>query len=538
MVKPAQSDNGTKVITNFGGRLTRLVNGDMNSGLAKYSSSFGADPFSVPGTLSWQEQAVQIDPAGAVVTGIMMAGKERVENGISFVYSIDHLARLYKIQVNDPSTYNPNYDNPVLLATLTINSPTFTRGGSIDFFGTSEKIYIGHDMGATSINFDGSGEAFVGVMGSWTQNVPRPSKQYVGNLYFGNGNNLTEVIPAGTVSTYAKFATGFPTNTQARDIDINIDGTYMEIVVSRLALPDITATAQDTTFLSNSESYIFKWNGSDVTYSAFDIFPSFSMNANTTFGASQYTFGYDLAGCAVFAPTEKILSPILSQAPLPNAVGSNGNLVGWCAPEFFNGFLKMAQFIYGSLDSEVLPGWWRQYQQTATGTETDILRVPFQLIVSNLVIGASSNGYQGNVAGVGKLYFSTLETSASPTTKYKLYRFNPVPTGFGLPVLGVYETQTQMFSKKVKVSQARIYLAPLVAGNSFQIDLIGSSGNPITNSTKVFTAGTGPDAVGNDYCWYNPTMTQTYALGVRITNLGTTNFRINKIELDYAEGGH
>src|ERR1041385_8187905 len=115
-----------KVIDNFGGRLTRYNFGDMNSGIAKYIATFGNDPFRFPGQLSWQETAIQIDSAGTVITDLIMDGKERVESGIVYIYCIGHTGRLYKIQVNDPSTYNPDYDNPVLLATLTVNSPTFT----------------------------------------------------------------------------------------------------------------------------------------------------------------------------------------------------------------------------------------------------------------------------------------------------------------------------------------------------------------------------------------------------------------------------
>lgn len=534
----------TKIINNFSGRLVRDTIGDMNSGFAKYTTTFGNDPFSNPGNLTWMEIAIQIDPNGSVITDLIMAGKERVENGISYVYAIGHLGRLYKIQVNNPSAYNANYDNPVLLATLSINSPTFTRGASIDFFGSSEKIYIGHDMGVTSIHFDGTTEAFVGSLGSWTQTVPRPFKQFIGSLFVGNASNIAQIDSTETVISYAKLSPAFPNNTQCRDIDLSPDGNYLEMVVTRLSLPDITSGVQDTTFLTNSESYIFKWNGTDIGYTSFDTFPSFSLNANIMFGPHQYTFGYDLAGCAVFNPTEKILSPVLSQAPLPNAVGSNANLVAWATPEFSNGFLRFSQFIYGSLDTEIGIGWWRQFAQNATGTETDVLRVPFQMLVSNLVIGSSSNGYPGGVVGCGKAYFSTLETSASPTTKYKFYKWFPVSTGFGAAIGGIYETQQetsftlfrQIISKKFKPTNVRFYTEPLISGNSFKIDLIGSDGNPINGGTKIFTVGSNV-TVGQDYVWYTPQTENTYSIGVRITNLGSVNWVGAKLELDYDQAG-
>lgn len=526
----------TLTVNNFRGSLTRFNDGDINSGFAKYSTTHGVVPFVSPGNLTWLETATQIDPSYSVITDLIVAGKERVESGISYVYAVGHTGRVYKIQVNDPLTYNPNYDNPVLLATITSGTPTFTRGGSIEFFGSTERIYIGHDKGVTRIDFNGSNETVVGVAGSWTQTVPRPMRQFVGKLYVGNGANLAEIDSTATVTSYTKLSPGFPDNTQVRDIDTSIDGNYLEMVVSRLALPDITSASVDTTFLSNSESYIFSWNGTDTGYTSFKAFPSFSLNANATFGNNQYTFGYDLAGAAVFNPTEKILSPSLCQAPLPNAIGSNANLVGWFSPEFVSGFLRASLFVYGSLDQEVTQGWWRQFQQAAQGAETDVMRVPFQLLVSNLVIGSATNGYVGGVIGNGKLYFSTLETSAAPTTKYKFYKFFPVPTTVGTALPGVYETQTELFSKKVKVSEVRLYTEPLVANNSFTVDLIGSDGNSITNSSKTFTVGTNA-TVGDDYVWYNPAIKPTYAIGLRITNVGSANWVLTKAEIDYSEGG-
>lgn len=524
----------TLTINNFGGRLTRYSDGDINSGFAKYLTTFGNDPFSDPGNLTWMETATQIDAAGSVITDLIMCGKERVESGISYVYAVGHTGRVYKIQVNDPSSFNPNYDNPVLLTTITSGSPTFTRGGSIDFFGATERIYIGHDKGVTRIDFAGTNET--AVSGTWTQTVPRPLKQFIGKLYVGNGSNIAEIDTTATVTTSTKLSPSFPDNTQVRDIDVSSDGNYLHIVVSRLALPDLTSTTPDTNLLANSESYIFKWNGTDAGYTSFDSFPSFSLNSNINFGNNQYTFGYDLAGSAVFNPTEKILSPVLGQSPVPSAVGSNGNLVGWATVEFYNGFSRYSQFIYGSLDNEIGVGWWRQFAQSATGTETDVIRTPFQMLVSNLYLGSVTNGYAGGLISNGKGYFSTLETSPAPTTKYKFYKWFPVSTTTGTAIGGVYETQSTLFSKKQKISQIRIYGEPWVANNEFTIALIGSNGSPITNGSKTFTAGTNL-TVGDDFAWWDPAIVPTYVLGVRITNSGSTNHVIMKIEIDHQDAG-
>lgn len=532
----------TLVIDNFRGSWTYFQEGDINSGRSYAQNSAGQNPFIKPGSLTWNNAPVQIDAAGSVITDLILAGKERVESGILYVYAIGHTGRLYKIQVNNPATFNPDYDNPVLVTTLTAQTPTFTRGGFIDFFGATEKIYIGHDKGVTSVNFDGTGEAFVGVLGSWTQNVPKPLKQFIGKLYIGNGTNIAEIDSTATVTTYTKLSPGFPDNTQVRDMDVAPDGNYLQIVVSRLALPDITATTQDTSSAANAESYIFKWNGTDTGYTSFDTFPSYSLTANTMFQNYQYTFGYDQFGGAVFNPKEKILWVSEARSPGPNAVVNMANMMGYGVPLFYSGVLELDFMSWGTFDFEIGHplGYWDLFFMNATEPETDINRVPFIMPVSNTQFGSSSSGYVDNIIGTSKLYFSTLETSSAPTTKYRLYKWVPnviqtVPDGEVL-IDAVYQTQTQLFSKKVTVKEVRVYGEPWVADNSFRIDLIGSAGTPISGGSYTFTAGS-TLTIGEDYAWYNPAMENTYALGVMVTNLGTSNHVINKIEIDYAEGG-
>ena len=236
----------TLVVDNFQGRLTRYAGGDITSGYAKYTKTFGNDPLSNPGNLTWFEAPTRIDAAESVITDLIMAARPRLESGITYVYAIGHTGRLYKIQVNDPTTYNPDYDNPVLLTTLTSGSPTFKYGASIQFFGATEKIYIGHDLGVTSVTFAGGSETVVGVAGSYTANVPRPSVQFAGKLYFGNGTNILEIDSTATVTDYTKLDPAFPVGTQVRDVDVSPDGNYVQIVVSRVSQPDMTVITQDT----------------------------------------------------------------------------------------------------------------------------------------------------------------------------------------------------------------------------------------------------------------------------------------------------
>lgn len=539
----AENPIKTVVIDNFTGRLSRLNYGDSNSGYTRYQTTYGNDPFTNPGNLQWYERPTQIDPNSVTITDLIMAGKPRLENGITYVYAIGHLGRLYKIQVNDPTTYNPNYDNPVLLTTLTVGTPTFKYGSSIQFYGATEKIYIGHDKGVTSVNFDGTGEAAVGIPGptNWVQNVPRLSVNFTGILYYTNGTNIAAIDSTATVTTYTKLAPAFPVGTQARDIDVSPDGNYVFIVVARIPQADMTTSIQDTSSLSSGDSYFIQWNGTDAGYTAYNPYLSYSINTNTSFGAFGYTMGNDLGGAAIYSGPEKIITLPVSNVPTPNAMFSTGNLLGFGAPEQDGGFLKGSVLVYGQYDLEVPTGLYRFFRASAGTPETDVIQMPYCGIVSNLLLGSSSAGYANNQVGNAKIYYSTLETSSSPTATYNLYKFTTVPTGVGTAIGGVYETQTQLYGKKVKLSEVRIYVEPLVLNNSFKLELMGSDGNVIPGTTKTFTAqnadSSAPAYVGSDYLWFTPQSPPTWGVGVRITNLGTADMTFVKVEYDYTLGG-
>lgn len=536
----------TLTITNFKGSMTPYINGDVNSGLAYVQDVFGYDPFTHPGVLRWNEQAELVDPTGSVITDFILAGKSRMESGTLYVYAIGHTGRLYKIQVNNTATYNPNYDNPVLVTTLSSGSPTFTRGAFMEFYGATEQIYIGHDKGVTKINFDGSGEAVVGVAGSWTQTVPRPFAQFLGNLYAGNGANIAEILSGGTVSSYAKLSPGFPVSTQVRDMDVTSEGNYLQVVTTELALSDVTATTPPTSIIAPSNSYLFKWNGTDTGYTAMTTYPNTALSANLIFGDYQYLFGYDFLGGGIYNPSRKVLTSTpnstYGDTPLPNSVIAQSNMFSIASTLPYAGHLEMLISTFGTISEfEIEPGYWSTYGQTATAPETDVNRVGCQILVSNFGQGTSYNGYTSQIFGVPKVYFSTLETSDS-TTDYRLYKWSPVPTGLGDAISGgIYQTQTQLFSKKVTVNEVRVYSDPWVANNGFTIDLIGPGDNIISGGSFSFDSDTtliqGTSAIGKDFLWYNPQIAPTYGIGVRITNDDVANYSINKIEIDYSEAG-
>ena len=192
---------------------------------------------------------------------------------------------------------------------------------------------------------------------------------------------------------------------------------------------------------------------------------------------------------------------------------------------------------YGQYDNEIPQGLFRFFRTSASSPETDVIQMPYCGIVSNLFYGSSSAGYTSNLVRSAKVYFSTLETSSS-TTAYKLYKFTTVPTGLGTAIAGVYETQTQLFSQKVRVGEMRLYVEPLVANNSFTLELVGSSGGVISGSSQTFTVGSNQIVAGQDRVKYSPSIAPTYAIGLRITNVGSVNWVGTKAEIDVAQAGN
>ncbi len=540
----------TLVIDQFGGPLTRVVNGPINSGFAKFDTSFGYDPFTKPGALTFMEQPTSIlslTSTDGPITGL----KAKMDSGTEYVYGLtEATAKLYKIQVNNTFTKNPNYDTPSVISTFTDQFPTFYRGCAIEPYGASiagaYKIYVGGDNGITKVYSDGSVPSFVGAVNSYVATVPRPLVQFLGKLYFGNGNNIGEIDSTETVTTYTKLSPGFPVGFYVRDLDVTPDGNYMQITVANTNQVVLDMTQGGDIPSGTEESYKFFWNGTDTTYTSYETYNGYSLTANVAFSNKNFTTGFDMGGSAIYKSQEKIWTLPKTVSPNYSALFSTGNLMGFGAAEYDNnaGKYKGAVYFYGKYDNESKEGLYRVLR-FSSGQGTDVGMIPACIPVTNVWYAQPIYAYAGNVGTVSKLYLTASENKTA-AVYYPLYKFNTIPTGSVAALGGVYETQTQLFSKKITVSDVRIYGEPWTANNAFTVDLIGSNNSSIAGASYTFSTsilGTGANAtastigIGQDYAWYNPTQAPTYALGVKITNLGTNNLTIRKVEVDYSTGG-
>jgi len=528
----------TKIIDNFTGALTRNSTGELNSGLAKYDTSWGYDPFSSPTDLTWFEKPSII---GATLTYALTSAKVRVESNPSSVvtvYGYGPDSKLVKY-LSNTSGPNPDLDTGSILTATSITSAVASFGGQMQFYGATEKIWIGHDTNILKINFDGSNAnpSVATTASSVVTGIPRPSAQFLGKLYFGNGNNLIEVDSTETVTSYAKLSPGFPVGTYVRDLDVSPDGNYLQITVSRINAISVLQVT-DGQSMANTESYIFYWNGTDTGYTSSQNYSGFGLTSNASYSNINYLVGSDLSGTAFYENNNKILTMPKVLPPSPDAVFTAGNMIGVMSPQWIisDSQLEGSLLMYGQYDGEVPKGLYRITQVKSTSPSsigrTDVMRVPICLPVSNLLYTADAN----NVHATSKLYFSTVEWDSSSNTLGYLYRVRLITdTVQGSIMTGVWESQNQIFAKKVQPAEVRFYTEPLVANNSFKIDFVDVTSSVLGSQT--FTAGTSPVAVGDDRVRWNPNLSPAYSWGLRITNLGSKNWTGIKLETDFMEAG-
>lgn len=551
--QPNQTQNQTQTIeiTNFGGRLTRKLNGDLNSGLSKFVQSWGYDPFSKPDNLTWLETPVDITSS---ITDLVVAAKSRYEGGIQYIYAIGNTGKLYKIQPMQSGNPNiPNLDSIVGITSIMANSPLWNNGASMEFFGATEKIYISSDLQINSANLpqDMIADVVVGNANNYKSSF-HPLKQFIGKLFFGNGNTIGAIDSTGTVTSsiigtgqgnlYSELNPSLGVNTTIHDLDLSTDGNYLLITASNIINEPIGIVNHDSLSSASSDGYLSLWNASDATITSTTTIPSYAVTALQTYLSNNYFFSSDALGASLSDGTNKILTLPNNKSPLPNSTIANGNFICWISPELSNDGtgINASMYYFGSLDQENPSGLYRVMRYSSTLTSGFIYQTPLNILTSNKYSSLNTARTAINTFGYGKHYFSVWDLNSS-TNSYKFLYFLITPSGSGTPQLGVYETQTQFFGKQITIKQIRVYTEPTVANNGFQIDCIGSDGTVITNGTFTYTFASGTDVTklqgALERIDFNPAMKGTFALGLRVTNTGTVNMTIKKIEVDWQFSG-
>ncbi len=536
----------TLEINNLGGPLTRKNNGDINSGLARFSTSWGYDPYSKPGNLTWMEQPTSI--LSGSIAGVIVTMKQRSEGtDNNYVYAISDNGIIRKITVNQPAggLETADSDSPSVIGSFAF-AGNRTGGGALAFYGTPEKLYVSGDTTVAVSSFTGASSS---IIGDSLTAFPRPFANFVGKLYFGNGNNIGEIDSTDTIVSTAKLSPALPVGLVVHDLDVTPSGNYLQLTTTKVNPLVVNGGSPDGITSNATDSFKFYWNGVDGGVSAFDNYSGVVLLASISQVDKDYTFSTDLTGMAVSVGKEKILSLPNTFVPKPNAVFSNGTLIGFGTNEYetSSGRFRGAIYNYGEFDKETPRGLYRLLRHNAQPygdilNNDDVLAIPACINVSNRMYTPQRDAYPNNLVGTAKVYYSTTESSsvAGGANIAKLWRFRTAPTGVASIVAGVYETQTQLFSKKVKIGEVRVYTEPLVGGNDFVVDLIGSGGSVISGGSQRFQVATGSVVTGTDMVQFNPAMAPTYAVGVRITNSSTTgvaNWTGRKLEVDYEPAG-
>lgn len=529
----------TLTISNFGGRLTRNINGDINSGFANFKESWGYDPFSKPGNLMWVSQPTDIK--GSVITDAIYAGTYNFLNRFVF---LGNAGRLYEIQATNGVTDDPLNDSPSLVASF--NAGNFIFGGNIieglTPISNTQSILGTSDNKLFKISSDGAAFSVLGTFfNNTTGGLNHPMIKFLGKTYIGDENNLWEVTNF-SVSKTAVLSPALPENLRIVDLDLTPEGDYMIITATRTGTAPLDRSTGTLKSNNAGDSYLFYWNGTDQGATAVKTLPSWPTSAFQNFLDKQYTTQQDTFGMALYEGNTKLLTLPNNVFPTPNAFNSNGNFLTWTSPEgtgnvnsstpFSSTFTSL--YYFGQLDQENPAGLYRMLRIAPTSS----------VAYSSAYNGLINNFYQQGAAimGWGKHYITTQEINSSGTSAVThFYRWVLNPAANTNPVLGVYQTQTQLFSKRIKIIEIRVYTEPTVAGNAFRLDLIGAGGDIIDNGTFNYIFGEISDpqsgSTSLERINFDPDVKSQYSVGVRITNAGTTNMVIKKIEIDYSEQG-
>lgn len=533
-----------------------MLNGDLNSGFAKFSPSFGYDPFSKPMNLTWLETptsvaGIQDLPQAGKVLGASLSGPN--------VHVIDQTGHWY--QITSSTTTNANLNSVISVASVATQGYLF--GTSMEFYGSVVgqdqagnrlgKLYVGGDSAVKRINPDGSAEETVGSGAGYFPNVYRPLKQFIGDLVFGNGNTIGLIDSTGTVTSsiistglnsgiYSELNPALGTTARVLDLEVTPSNDYIVMAASDIVQEErLDSTGYDIVETFGSQGgKLALWNGTDATVTAATSVPTYLLSAIETYFRNNSFFAADSFGAAFNDGNGKLITLPDNKAPLPNAVCANGNFMTWANPENVGTGRYLSFYYYGSLDQENPPGMYRLLRWATTQSNGFVSKVPLNLLVSNKYTTVNTAQTALVTYGYGKHYIGLNSANSGGLQNY-LLSFLVTPTGTGVPQQGVYETQTELFSKRIGIGQVRIYTEPTVVGNAFKLELVGADGSLIPNGTFTYNYGEVADPQSGSLALerinYNPDCKTQYSLGLRITNLGSTNMTIKKIEIDYSLEG-
>lgn len=570
----ASSPVQTIAITNFTGALTRQVNGDLNSGLAKFATSWGYDPFSQPGNLTWNYQTTSIVGTTASIGGaslpfgLPLAG---VKTSKPYYYVVDNFG-YYRVLQNTRVSYfigsgnvvfNPVADGVV--STIGTVPGSFNFGAGMANFGggvviSSDQNIVWFNNSSSGVSVDSQASVFGNA--SSVLAAPHPLKEFQGKLYYGNGNNIGEIINTGTfgfITTGSKLSPALPSGLTVVDLDVTPEGDYL-LITGSFESPPYLGNGGGTHFTTTADfqnyaadSYVFQWNGSDTGVTAVRALPNFPATALSTFLDNQYTTIQDAFGMALLQGNQKLLTLPNNNSPFYNSLSPNGTFLTWVSVEGFAGTLTATSngyssvfsslYYFGKLDEQNPTGLWRMNRIAPIGNGYTTQYTALNAVVTNY------SSYSNEVWGFGRHLIGTQDALAQNFSSVfgRLHVFLLNPAQNTTPTQGVYETQTQLFSRRISVSQVRVYCDPTVSGNGFRLELLGSqysnfgTASPVSNGVFTYTFGDVVDPQSGsssvERINFNPDSKTQYSLGIRITNTGTTNMVIRKIELDFSEEG-
>lgn len=529
----------TKIITNFKGAISAFAHGTLNSGLTPWG--LGANGYN-PLWNNYKGQVLDVleapvDKSNSVVNDTIMhfircQNSSKNSGNQFFAYGFDASASVYEIEVSKYlSGWLPDTDSPVKF-TNTLGDTAAYGGGLIAsaiYSSPYITLYVGADGGVYRASLTAGNQIDIGATwtkltaispGAYITNVPRPVCEFLGKLYFGNGNNIAESTDGATF-TAGKLNPPFPGNYTVRDMAVSPDGSYMLILITDSQggyQPFAVNPATQVPSPAPTNSAIVYWNGSDQGYSSIQFFKGINISSIGVSNQEMILVGTDEEGLGIWDlygnKIAGLPNPSDNSAFIPpqsQSIDSIGNKYFFQAISGSSSY----QFCFDRSDNSLYP---ISLQTFATTPTLGGVLIPTQYLI---------NDSSGTFSEIGrlKMYWGFNK---------KLYsqHLHTFYANYSADLNAAYQTQFEKLPAKAYVKEVRIFLQPTAANVSFQLAINNFSGSiPNSTFTYAYSSSVGPV----DVIKWTPSMKAIREIGLQISNLGTVNPLISRIEIDLVE---
>ena len=527
----------TLAISNFKGKIVKSTLGDVNSGsVPSFPASYGYNPIWTPFDSSLSFLPAPTSIGGTTLTEPIVKFQTQMlaSAGDGYAFGLGMSGGMYSIQATNVAG-SPNDVDTITKFTNGLGENSYFGGGMLfSSISGTQQLYVCTDtnLHATSgFIFPASATwSTITGGGGLSTAMPHPMIEFLGKIYVANGSNVAESTDGATFTTNVKLSPGLPANYWIRDMQVSSDGRYLVMIASNDNFTDTyNQNKGNTQVWQLPDSIVALWNGTDNGYTSVQFFKGIDLSCIAVTNVTTIILGKDDEGLAMFDLSGNKIN-IFSDVGIagsatysPSSVFVAGNKL-FFVTQLGNMGLSLCSY---DITSQSL------YNLASISSSAESVKGAV------CMPSVHTNTYLSSDVTFTKLYYSVSYLPVATQANNKLYRLT-LENVFGVTFqAGQYITQVQKFAKKIKIDAVRVYCEPTTANESFVVRLSHGTGLISGSSSFTYTYAAGTDATQGQgsltLIKFNPEISSTSQLGVRIVNNGTDNVTIHKIEIDYTE---